>query len=148
MTKTLLTLSKKYVLDTDHVSLILRNHSQVITKAAKHQISVTIVTVQELFNGWNGRINDPSQSDNLPALYSKFHTTVEYLSTIEVLDFTLEADTCLKQLLNDYPGLGKNRLQKDMRIAAIALSIGATVVTCNQRDFGQVPGLSIEDWTL
>ncbi len=140
--------SKKYILDTDHVSFILRNHSQVITNAAKHEISVTIVTVQELFNGWNGKINDPSLRHNLPALYSKLFTTVKYLQTIEVLDFTLEADTCLKQLLNDYPPLRKNRLQKDMRIAAIALSIGATFVTRNQKDFGQVPGLSIEDWTL
>jgi tRNA(fMet)-specific endonuclease VapC len=135
-------------LDTDCVSLILYDRTQVIANAAKHQVAVTIVTVQELFNGWSGRINDPSLVHNLPALYSKLWTTVKYLQTIEVLDFTPEADTCLKQLLKDNPPLRKNRLQKDMRIAAIALSIGATVVTRNQRDFGQVPGVSIEDWTL
>jgi tRNA(fMet)-specific endonuclease VapC len=141
-------LSKKCILDTDHVSLILQNSPQVIANAAKHEISVTIVTVQELFNGWVGRINNPSLVHNLPGLYSKLWTTVKYLQTIEVLDFTPEADTCLKKLLKDNPPLRKNRLEKDMRIAAIALSIGATVVTRNERDFGQVPGLSIEDWTL
>jgi tRNA(fMet)-specific endonuclease VapC len=141
-------LSKKCILDTDHVSLILQNSPQVIANAAKHEISVTIVTVQELYNGWVGRINDPSLRHNLPGLYSKLSTTVKYLQTIEVLDFTPEADICLKKLLKDYPPLRKNRLEKDMRIAAIALSLGATVVTRNQRDFGQVPGLSIEDWTL
>lgn len=138
----------RYILDTDSVSLILYNHPQVIAKAAKHPFAITIITVQELFNGWVVRINDPSQVHNLPALYSKLWTTVKYIQTIEVLNFTPEADTCLKKLLKDNPSLRKNRLQKDIRIAAIALSISATVVTRNQRDFGQVPGLSIEDWTL
>lgn len=137
-----------YILDTDHVSLILCNHHQVIANAAQHQVVITIITVQELFNGWIGRINDPSLVHNLSALYSKLSITVKYLQTVEIMDFTPEAEACLKQLLKNHPPLRKNRLQKDMRIAAIALSLDATVVTRNQRDFVQVPGLKIADWTF
>lgn len=148
MSQKTVSLSKKCILDTDHVSFILQNNPQVIANAAKHEISVTIVTVQELLNGRLAMINNPSQVDNLPGLYSKLGTTLEYLQNIEVLDFTPEADTCLKKLLKDHPPLKNKRLQKDVRIAAIALSVGGRVITRNERDFGQVPGLSIEDWTL
>lgn len=137
----------KYILDTDHISLILFNHPQVTENAAQHQIATSIVTVQELFNGWIGRINNPAQMNNLPALYSKLSTTLKYLQTVEVLDFTIEADECLKNLLRANPPLRKNRLQKDMRIAAIALSLDLTVATRNRRDFELVPNLKLVDWT-
>jgi tRNA(fMet)-specific endonuclease VapC len=116
--------------------------------AEQNQTAITIITVQELFNGWVGKINDPSLVQRLPILYSKLWTTVKYLQTVKILNFTPEADVCLKQLLRDHQPLRKNRLQKDMRIAAIALSLNATVVTRNQRDFGQVPGLTVMDWTV
>ncbi|MGK7945090.1 MAG: type II toxin-antitoxin system VapC family toxin, partial [Microcystaceae cyanobacterium] len=112
-----------------------------------YHISATIITVQELFNGWIGKINDPSAINNLPKLYSKLSITVKYLQTVEILDFTPEADHILKQLLKENPPLRKKRLQKDMRIAAIALSLDAIVVTRNQKYFSLVPGLSTVDWT-
>jgi tRNA(fMet)-specific endonuclease VapC len=39
-------------------------------------------------------------------------------------------------------------LEKDLRIAVIALSVGGTVITRNQKDFSQVPGIKIENWTI
>ncbi len=36
----------------------------------------------------------------------------------------------------------------DLKIAAIALANNATVLTKNIQDFGRVPGLGVEDWSL
>lgn len=36
----------------------------------------------------------------------------------------------------------------DLRIAAIAVTRNLTVLTRNSRDFTQVPGLKVEDWTV
>ena len=136
----------KYILDTDHVSRIFYGDSKIITKARQENYSITVITVQELFNGWVGRINDPTQNKRLSDLYTKLWTTTDYLKSIEILNFTSEAETQLKGLLRQYPSLRKQRLQKDLRIAAIALVLDATVVTCNYRDFSQVPALRLANW--
>jgi tRNA(fMet)-specific endonuclease VapC len=138
-----------FILDTDHVSLWFRGHSSICARAAQlsSNIAVTIVTVQELFNGWVVNINNPSQANNLVELYTRFWTTVDFLQSVRILNFDAAADTQYRQLLKEHSALRKNRIQKDVRIAAIALSVNGVLVTRNQRDFSQVPGLVLEDWT-
>jgi tRNA(fMet)-specific endonuclease VapC len=53
-------LTQVFILDTDYVSLILRGNSLaklVLTKKAG-TISISVITAQELFNGWVVRINN------------------------------------------------------------------------------------------
>ena len=47
-----------------------------------------------------------------------------------------------------YANLPFKRARFERLLAAHALSIGATVVTNNEADFVDVPGLRVENWTL
>lgn len=138
-----------WILDTDHVSLLLARHPQVSRRVAEvgADVAITVVTVQELFNGWVVRINDAKDTQDLVRLYGKLNRTIALCKQVPVVGFDRAAGDRYQQLLIESPSLSKRRLQKDMRIAAIALSIEAIVVTRNYRDFSQVPGLLLEDWT-
>jgi tRNA(fMet)-specific endonuclease VapC len=48
----------------------------------------------------------------------------------------------------EYARLPFKRARFDQLLAAHALSIGATVVTNNEADFADVPGLVVENWTV
>lgn len=119
-----------------------------MAQVGKHSknVAITVITVQELFNGWNGRINDPKQADRLSFLYTKLWKTTNFIKSITILNFDSEAENCYLNLRLDYKHLAKKRIAKDMRIAAIALTQNAIVATRNQKDFSQVPGLTIENW--
>jgi tRNA(fMet)-specific endonuclease VapC len=76
--------------------------------------------------------------------YSKLNETLDFYRTKTVLDFNTAASTQFQQLIRQKIRAGT----QDLRIASIALAIGGTVVTRNQRDFQRVPGLRIEDWSI
>ncbi|MFN3424972.1 MAG: type II toxin-antitoxin system VapC family toxin [Novosphingobium meiothermophilum] len=69
----------------------------------------------------------------------------------EVLEAFLEAIPLLafdEAAAREYAKLPFKRARFDRLLAAHALSIGAIVVTNNEADFADVPGLLVENWTV
>jgi tRNA(fMet)-specific endonuclease VapC len=62
----------------------------------------------------------------------------------QILDYDDRAETHVKSARKAGVRIGI----MDLRIAAIALSLDATVITRNHKDFQQVPDLKFEDWSI
>lgn len=136
-----------YILDTDHISLFLQNNSivkQRISIITSEEIATTIVSVQEQTRGWLNVINQCSNSDRVLWGYTGLSKAVQFFNTVPVLQFDRAA-------YNIFLGLKSQKIRigtQDLRIAAIALAVGGAIVTRNQRDFGKIPGLTLENWTV
>jgi tRNA(fMet)-specific endonuclease VapC len=140
----------RYILDTDHVSLYLGRH-QPTRDRVRHEFAdcgITIISVQEVFNGWAGQLGRIANENSRIAAYEKFYAAAQFFQKLPILNYGTSAGQVYQQLIGDHPNLTKRRLENDVRIAAIALSLGATVVTRNRRDFELVPGLRVEDWSV
>jgi tRNA(fMet)-specific endonuclease VapC len=72
----------------------------------------------------------------------------EALATLQVLLAAVPVLAFDAAAARVFPRAAKARGGFDRLIAAHALSLDATLITCNTRDFRDVPGLRIEDWTL
>ena len=87
----------------------------------------------------NGVVRDAAERD------ARAKVLDELLREFTVLPFTTQ-DAARYRLLIADAGYSRTRTLYRM-IAATALRVGATLVTANVRDFRDVPGLDIEDWS-
>lgn len=140
----------KYVLDTDHISLIQRKqnpeYQAIQSKFALHlsdEIFLSIVSFHEQVLGAHNYLARARTGQELVQGYMLLADALRLFQSQSVLEMNLAATLALDQLL-------ANRVRvktMDLRIAAITLSVGGILVTRNSRDFSRVPGLVIEDWT-
>jgi tRNA(fMet)-specific endonuclease VapC len=140
----------RYLLDTDHVTLLQKSDSNCMEKLNRIDpglIAITVVTVEESVRGWTQAIRQasvPSQFDRLVWAYTGLRSTVQYLAQFQLVDWTEESSHQFSALRRQGIRIGT----QDLRIASMALSLDAIVVTRNHRDFSKVPGLLSEDWTI
>jgi tRNA(fMet)-specific endonuclease VapC len=66
---------------------------------------------------------------------------------IEIRPFDKQAAVCYGDVRSSLEKRGKMIGGNDLLIAAHALSLGWTLVTNNEREFGRVEGLKVENWT-
>ena len=93
--------------------------------------------------GWLAAIRAATTPEARATAYQRLRMAVEYFASFAVVDYTVQVEALVSDLRKQGLRIGT----QDLRIAAIALVQGATVVTRNTRDFAQVPGLRIEDWS-
>ena len=70
----------------------------------------------------------------------------DFLSLVQVLDFDRAAARSAASVRAGLEATGRPIGAMDILIAGQALSIGATLVTNNVREFSRVDGLRIENW--
>lgn len=129
----------RHMLDTNIVSHLFKKHPQVVTRMAgllPEEVCISSITEAELLYG-----ADKKQSNALK------ETILSFLDTITICDWDSEAAATYGALRAAMEKKGKVMGDLDQLIAAHAISRGTTIVT-NDRAFGMVQDLRVEDWTL
>jgi tRNA(fMet)-specific endonuclease VapC len=136
------------VLDTDHFSLIEKPNNREslrlrhrLEQAVDEQCATTIVSYEEQSRGWLAyTARARSKTEQIDA-YCRLFRHLDAYRKIMVLEFDSTAFDQY-QSLKRIVSIGT----MDLKIAAITLAHDALLLSRNFKDFGQVPGLKVEDW--
>jgi tRNA(fMet)-specific endonuclease VapC len=129
-----------YLLDTDVISATLRPRPNLdvvrrLATLGPGDVFTSAITLGELVFGASrvGRDDLTERVLRLPPV-------------LPALPFDEAAAIRFGHLKAELERSGMPLPEPDLRIAAIALSAGLTLVTGNERHFVRVPGLSLENW--
>lgn len=105
-------------------------------------VATTIVSAEEQMRGWLAKIHAAKDAEQQVAWYEQLAWLIEFLADWQIIAFDQQAAA-------EFKLLRKMRLRVgtfDLKIAAIARVHDAVLLSGNQRDFGQVPGLRVASW--
>ena len=129
-----------YLLDANIcIYLIKKKPQSVLTRINKHKIGdigISTISVAELSYGVHkSRLRDQNQ-----------HALLQFIAPLVIAEFDTDAAFAYGQIRADLEVEGSPIGSLDTLIAGHALSLGATVVTNNEREFLKVPELKVENW--
>lgn len=136
------------ILDTDHCSVLFdkrtAQHATLTSrlKESFQEIALPIVAIEEQLRGFLAYIH--SERDLIKQVwpYSRMANVLRAFSAMTILDFSQEAAELTREFRKQRIKVGT----QDLKIASIALSTESLLLSANLRDFGQVPGLHVENW--
>jgi len=130
---------KRYMLDTNTVSHLLKEHPAVVRRvmaAPMAALCVSAITEGELLLGLAKRPDA-----------TRLHLAVgQFLRRVDVLPWDSVVAKRYGTVRTDMARQGRILAPLDLLIATHALGVDAVLVS-NDRAFGQVAELQIEDWT-
>ncbi|MCG8352094.1 MAG: type II toxin-antitoxin system VapC family toxin [Chloroflexales bacterium] len=108
------------------------------------QRAVTIISADEQLQGRLAMIRRAKTQLNAAREYEWLRETLQFFSSVRLLAYDAAVVAQIEALRRQSLRIGT----QDLRIASICLTQQATLATRNLRDFGLVPGLMTEDWSL
>lgn len=137
------------LLDTDHLTILAFPRSQQHVRLRARMASsvdqdfvTTIVSAEEQLRGWLAEINrSRTVHQQIPA-YERLLELLGFFGELSLIRFDARAAAEFDRLRTEKVRIGS----MDLKIACIALVHNALLLSANMRDFGQVPGLRVEDW--
>lgn len=136
-----------YILDTAHMTLWQHGHPLVLAQLERIDIenrAVTMISLTEQIQGWLAAMGRARTEAQVANSLHRLSETINFYRQLQMLAYDALAITEFERLRNDKVRVGT----QDLRIASIALSRNATMVTRNLRDFSKVPGLQVVDWSI
>lgn len=138
-----------YIFDTDHLSVLERGGvkaqrlMQRLANVSSTQVASSIISYEEQMRGWLSYIAKVKSLEQQVRAYKQLKQQLTHYCAIPILEFDERAAQEFQRLRKTYPRLGT----MDLKIASVTLVNKAILLTRNRADFGQIAGLSIEDWT-
>ena len=137
-----------YLLDTHICQMAIAHHPSFLAHLANldletDTVATTIISFDEAVSGWLPLCHNGKQLEKRAWAYTQLKDIFTYYCRQTVFPFTAEAARELVKLRALFPRTGL----ADLSIAAIALTLNATVVMQNTVDFARIPNLLLEDWS-
>jgi tRNA(fMet)-specific endonuclease VapC len=138
------------ILDTDHVTILQREGPEAdrllarLDRLPPDDIAPTVVSYQEQLQGWLAFLNHAQSGDQILRAYAELDKIRLAFQRMNVLPFEDAGQATFKSLRKQCRRLGT----LDLRIASIALTTARKRLIRNLRDFRQLAGLVVEDWTV
>jgi tRNA(fMet)-specific endonuclease VapC len=136
-----------FVLDTNTLVLFQEGQAAVCRRLLSQpmeELAISVITVEEVMSGWYTLVRRAKNDEKLASAYQHLADAVTLLSRFRILSFTESAIDRFHELKTHKLGVK----YMDLRIAAITMEHGGTLVTRNMRDFQLVPRLNLEDWSV
>lgn len=137
------------LLDTDHISVLRDSRSSLRSRLIDRlracgdpSILPTDVSLEEQMRGWLAELSRRrAVSDHVP-IYTELTRLIEFYREWPIAAFDDQAARLFESLRVQKIRVGS----QDLKIASIALTRNALLLSANLVDFEKVPGLRVEDW--
>ena len=138
-----------YLLDTDMFTLAQHGkhglRERIESERSSNEIAVSLITRIEVLRGRFEAVLKAADGVALSRAQEVLKLSEAYLADFRTLFFDEAATSEFDRLRNHKKARKAGR--NDLLVACICLSQNATLVTRNIKDYANVPGLHIENWS-